>query len=150
MNERKSSHATGKPQLPPFAPSRLRVRHSCSGLALEGQVARRPDPCHSFSSSPSQTVIPDPKDSTPRCGDSSTDQAHRRTRIVHLSPSPHRGSGQHFPPRRRRSAALDRLLHKATVVNFRGESYRLRERRKAGATDPLLANPQPKDNRPAS
>ena len=29
------------------------------------------------------------------------------------------------------SAALDRLLHKATVINVRGESYRLRERRKA-------------------
>jgi DNA replication protein DnaC len=29
------------------------------------------------------------------------------------------------------SAALDRLLHKATVINIRGESYRLRERRKA-------------------
>ncbi len=31
------------------------------------------------------------------------------------------------------SAALDRLLHKATVINIRGESYRLRERRKAQA-----------------
>jgi DNA replication protein DnaC len=30
------------------------------------------------------------------------------------------------------SAVLDRLLHRATVVNIRGESYRLRERRKAG------------------
>ena len=29
------------------------------------------------------------------------------------------------------SAALDRLLHKATVVNIRGDSYRLRDRRKA-------------------
>lgn len=29
------------------------------------------------------------------------------------------------------SAALDRLLHKATVVNIRGESYRLKDRRKA-------------------
>jgi DNA replication protein DnaC len=47
-------------------------------------------------------------------------------------------------------AALDRLLHKATVVNIRGDSYRLRERRQAGAQDPLLTNPQPKDNRPAS
>jgi DNA replication protein DnaC len=49
-------------------------------------------------------------------------------------------------------AALDRLLHKATVVNIRGDSYRLRERRQArarcdnlgGATDSLLTNPQPK------
>lgn len=30
------------------------------------------------------------------------------------------------------SAALDRLLHRATVVNVRGESYRLREKRRAG------------------
>jgi len=33
------------------------------------------------------------------------------------------------------SAALDRLLHKASVVNVRGDSYRLRERRKARATE---------------
>lgn len=31
------------------------------------------------------------------------------------------------------SAALDRLLHRATVINIRGDSYRLKERRKAGA-----------------
>lgn len=31
------------------------------------------------------------------------------------------------------SAALDRLLHRATVINIRGESYRMRGRRKAGA-----------------
>lgn len=30
------------------------------------------------------------------------------------------------------SAALDRLLHRCTVVNIRGDSYRLKERRKAG------------------
>jgi DNA replication protein DnaC len=30
------------------------------------------------------------------------------------------------------SAALDRLLHRCTVVNIRGESYRLKDRRKAG------------------
>ena len=30
------------------------------------------------------------------------------------------------------SAALDRLLHRCTVVNIRGESYRLKERRQAG------------------
>jgi len=53
-------------------------------------------------------------------------------------------------------AALYRLLHKATVVNIRGDSYRLRERRQAGTAEPLLTNPapaakpQPKDNRPAS
>jgi DNA replication protein DnaC len=30
------------------------------------------------------------------------------------------------------SAALDRLLHRCTVVNIRGESYRLKERKQAG------------------
>jgi len=31
------------------------------------------------------------------------------------------------------SAALDRLLHRSTVLNIRGKSYRLREKRQAGA-----------------
>jgi DNA replication protein DnaC len=31
------------------------------------------------------------------------------------------------------SAALDRLLHRCTVINIRGTSYRLKEKRKAGA-----------------
>jgi DNA replication protein DnaC len=31
------------------------------------------------------------------------------------------------------SAALDRLLHRATVINIRGDSYRLRGKKKAGA-----------------
>ena len=31
------------------------------------------------------------------------------------------------------SAALDRLLHRSTVINIRGTSYRLKEKRKAGA-----------------
>jgi DNA replication protein DnaC len=30
------------------------------------------------------------------------------------------------------SAVLDRLLHRCTVVNIRGESYRLKEKRQAG------------------
>jgi len=38
------------------------------------------------------------------------------------------------------SAALDRLLHRATVIPIRGESYRLRERRQAGV---LAATPLP-------
>lgn len=32
------------------------------------------------------------------------------------------------------SAALDRLLHRATVVNTQGESYRLKEKRQANGT----------------
>src|ERR1700729_1057910 len=37
------------------------------------------------------------------------------------------------------TAILDRLLHHSTTVNIRGESYRLRERRKAG----LIPLPEP-------
>ena len=35
------------------------------------------------------------------------------------------------------SAALDRLLHRSTVINIRGESYRLKEKRQAGSSAPL-------------
>ncbi len=45
------------------------------------------------------------------------------------------------------SAALDRLLHRSTVINIRGESYRLREKRLAGLVpaDPNR-NPEPGKN----
>lgn len=33
------------------------------------------------------------------------------------------------------SAALDRLMHRSTVVNIRGESFRMKEKLKAGAAD---------------
>ena len=36
------------------------------------------------------------------------------------------------------SAALDRLLHRSTVINIRGESYRLKEKRQAGSS-PIAA-----------
>jgi DNA replication protein DnaC len=32
------------------------------------------------------------------------------------------------------SAALDRLLHRSTVINVRGDSYRLKEKRIANAS----------------
>ena len=35
------------------------------------------------------------------------------------------------------SAALDRLLHRSTVINIRGESYRLKEKRTSGASSTL-------------
>lgn len=34
------------------------------------------------------------------------------------------------------AAILDRLLHHSTTINIRGESYRLKERRKAGLLPP--------------
>jgi len=42
------------------------------------------------------------------------------------------------------TAILDRLLHHSTTVNIRGESYRLKERRKAGLI------PLPDQQQPAS
>ena len=39
------------------------------------------------------------------------------------------------------SAALDRLLHRSTVLNLRGESFRLQEKRKAGQS---LVHVEPK------
>ena len=35
------------------------------------------------------------------------------------------------------TAVLDRLLHHSATINIRGESYRLKERRKAGLLSPL-------------
>ena len=39
------------------------------------------------------------------------------------------------------SAILDRLLHHATTVNITGDSYRLREKRKAGLVRSALTTP---------
>ncbi len=44
------------------------------------------------------------------------------------------------------TAILDRLLHQSIKVNIRGESYRLKERRKAG----LLPSTEPQQNEPAA
>jgi len=41
------------------------------------------------------------------------------------------------------SAALDRLLHRSTVINIRGDSYRLREMRKARASQEEVLQSQP-------
>ena len=43
------------------------------------------------------------------------------------------------------TAILDRLLHHSTTINIRGESYRLKERRKAG----LFPRPDEDSGRPA-
>jgi len=41
------------------------------------------------------------------------------------------------------SAALDRLLHRSTVINIRGDSYRLKEKRQAKASNQVLEVLQP-------
>jgi|GEM_PF-5408062 len=45
------------------------------------------------------------------------------------------------------AVALDRLLHRSTVLNLTGESYRLRDKRKAGVALPSPAEPR-KPRRP--
>ena len=42
------------------------------------------------------------------------------------------------------TAILDRLLHHSHVLNIRGESYRLREKKRAGLFGPI--QPQPEVN----
>lgn len=44
--------------------------------------------------------------------------------------------GEIFPDQVLATALLDRLLHHATTLNIRGESYRLRHRRQAGLSTP--------------
>ena len=41
------------------------------------------------------------------------------------------------------SAALDRLLHRSTMINVRGDRYRLREKRKARASQEEVLQAQP-------
>jgi DNA replication protein DnaC len=41
------------------------------------------------------------------------------------------------------SAALDRLLHRSTVINIRGDSYRLKERRRARTSSEEVPQQQP-------
>jgi DNA replication protein DnaC len=42
------------------------------------------------------------------------------------------GWGQVFGDQVIATAILDRLLHHSTIINIKGESYRLKEKRKAG------------------
>lgn len=47
------------------------------------------------------------------------------------------------------SAALDRLLHRSTIINIRGESYRLREKRQAGMETSSFARAHARVGQPA-
>jgi DNA replication protein DnaC len=47
--------------------------------------------------------------------------------------------GDFFPDPIIATAVLDRLLHHATTLNIRGESYRLKDRRKAGFPPPIIS-----------
>jgi len=41
------------------------------------------------------------------------------------------------------SAILDRLLHHATTINIKGDSYRLKEKRRAGLLRPAATTTPP-------
>jgi len=56
------------------------------------------------------------------------------------------GWGQVFGDQVIATAILDRLLHHSTIVNIKGESYRLKEKRKAG----LLTRSEPFTGEPAA
>jgi hypothetical protein len=40
------------------------------------------------------------------------------------------------------SAILDRLLHHSTTINIKGESYRLKDKRRAGLIQPFPTLPE--------
>ena len=62
---------------------------------------------------------------------------YERGSIVLTSNKSYADWGQVFGETTIATAILDRLLHHSTTINIRGESYRLKERKKAG----LLSSP---------
>jgi DNA replication protein DnaC len=67
---------------------------------------------------------------------------YERGSIILTSNKSYSDWGQVFGETTIASAILDRLLHHATTINIRGESYRLKERRKAGLLSaPVKAEP---------
>lgn len=64
---------------------------------------------------------------------------YERGSILLTSNKSYRDWGSIFGDQVLASAVLDRLLHHATTVNIRGESYRLKERKKAGLPEPPAA-----------
>ncbi len=61
----------------------------------------------------------------------------------HGGPGPPKGSDQAGCPRPVvATAILDRLLHHSHVVTIRGDSYRLREKRRAGLVKAAAFNPE--------
>ncbi len=62
---------------------------------------------------------------------------YERASILLTSNKSYADWGQIFGETTIATAILDRLLHHSTTINIRGESYRLKERKKAG----LLSSP---------
>ena len=59
-------------------------------------------------------------------------QRYEKGSIILTSNKSYGDWGDIFPDQVMAAAILDRLLHHSTTVNIKGESYRLKEKRKAG------------------
>ena len=68
---------------------------------------------------------------------------YERASLILTSNKSYADWGEIFGDQVLASAILDRLLHHATTLNIKGESYRLKEKRKAG----ILGSP-PEKNEP--
>jgi DNA replication protein DnaC len=77
---------------------------------------------------------------------------YERGSIILTSNKSYADWGQVFGDTTIAAAILDRLLHHSTTINIRGESYRLKERKKAGllASPMKRETPSPEDDGPAS
>lgn len=73
-------------------------------------------------------------------------QRYEKGSIILTSNKSYGDWGQIFPDQVMASAILDRLLHHSTTVNIKGESYRLKEKRRAGliGTEPLKRRGRPR------
>jgi DNA replication protein DnaC len=67
---------------------------------------------------------------------------YERASLILTSNKSYADWGEIFGDQVLASAILDRLLHHATTLNIKGESYRLKEKRKAGL---LGRQPEPKE-----
>jgi hypothetical protein len=66
------------------------------------------------------------------CWGTSPSHAAKSRTLVKAVPLPTADWGEVFNDQTLATAILDRLLHHATTVNIKGDSYRLREKKKAG------------------
>jgi DNA replication protein DnaC len=69
---------------------------------------------------------------------------YERGSIILTSNKSYADWGSFFGDQTIATAILDRLLHHATTINIRGESYRLKDRRRAGLAQPIAAGPMPR------
>jgi DNA replication protein DnaC len=74
---------------------------------------------------------------------------YERASLIVTSNKGFLGWGETFQDHVLATAILDRLLHHATTLNIKGESYRLKEKRRAGLLG-QIPQPQPEEAAAAS